>query len=107
MDQVPKKHARFMLHLQRMRDRYSFVGDVRGIGLIFGIDFVHDDGTPDMDKNIDVYHAAFERGLMINVSTGQKGLHNVISIKPPITISLEEIDDAMERLDDAMQECMD
>lgn len=102
MDKIPEKHTRFMSHLQEMKEKYHFVGDVRGLGLIFGIDFIHGDGSPDMDKNIDIYHAAFDRGLMVNVSTGQKGKHNVISIKPPLIITLEEIDDAMERLDDAM-----
>ncbi len=105
MNEVPKKHERFMEHLQRMKEEYYFIGDVRGLGLILGIDFIHKDNSPDMDKNIDVYHAAFDRGLMVNVSTSEKGRQNVISIKPPLTISLEEIDDAMERLDDALKEC--
>ncbi len=103
MDAIPAKHALFMEHLERMKDAYPFIGDVRGIGLMFGIDFVRADGTPDMETNIDVYQAAFMRGLSVNVSTSQRGKHNVISLKPPLTITLREINEAMSRLGDAMR----
>jgi len=107
MEEIPEKHGRFMSHLNRMKEAYPFIGDVRGIGLMFGIDFVFDDGSPDRDINIDVYRAAFDRGLMVNVSTSQKGMHNVISIKPPLTITVNEIDEAMGRFDDATRSVSD
>lgn len=83
-------------------EKYPFVGDVRGLGLILGMEFIHKDGSPDMDIPIDIYHAAFQRGLMVNIPTTERGRHSAISIKPPIIIAAEEIDDSMERLDDAM-----
>ena len=104
MKEVPEKHKRFMEHFKRMKERYSFVGNVKGLGLILGMDFVYEDGKPDMNKSVDVYFSALKKGLIINVSTTEKGRQNVISIKPPITISTTEIDDAMECLDDALRE---
>jgi len=105
MNKVPEKHKRFMEHLQRLKEKYSFIGDVRGMGLILGMDFVCKDGKPDMNKSVDVYFAALKRGLILNVSTTEKGKQNVISIKPPIIINDSEIDDSMSRLDDALKEC--
>src|SRR3989344_4310664 len=103
---IPEKHQRFMSHLQRMKEKYSFVGDVRGLGLLLGVEFIHKDGSPDKEIGIDVFHAAVKRGLFINIPTTFPGHHSTISIKPPIIISLDELDDAMERLDDTMQSCV-
>lgn len=106
LDTIPEKHQRFMLHLQRMKEKYYFVGDVRGLGLLLGVEFIHEEGSPDKEIGIDVFHAAVERGLFINIPTTFPGHHSAISIKPPIIITPEEIDDAMQRLDDAMQSCI-
>jgi len=103
LDTIPEKHERFMSHLTRMKEKYPFIGDVRGLGLILGMEFIHDDGSPDMDIGVDVYHAAFERGLLINIPTTERGRHSTISIKPPIIITPEEIGDSMERLDEAIK----
>jgi len=103
---IPEKHQRFMSHLQRMKEKYSFVGDVRGLGLLIGVEFIHRDGSSDKEIGIDVFRAAVERGLFINIPTTVPGYHSTISIKPPIIITPNEIDDAMQRLDDAMQSCV-
>ena len=103
LDAIPEKHNIFMSHLQRMKEKYDFVGDVRGLGLLLGVEFIQRDGNPDKEIGIEIFHAAVERGLFINVPTTFPGHHSAISIKPPIIITPEEIDDAMERLDDAMQ----
>ncbi|MHA1687081.1 MAG: class-III pyridoxal-phosphate-dependent aminotransferase [Candidatus Heimdallarchaeaceae archaeon] len=106
LDTIPEKHQKFMSHLQRMKEKYHFVGDVRGLGLLLGVEFIHEDGSPDKEIGIDVFRAAVERGLFINIPTTFPGHHSVISIKPPIIISPDEIDDAMQRLDDAMKSCV-
>ncbi|MFH0701020.1 MAG: aspartate aminotransferase family protein [Candidatus Woesearchaeota archaeon] len=106
LDTIPEKHERMMSHLRIMKDKYSFVGDVRGLGLILGVEFVHQDGSPDTEIGIDIFRAAVQRGLFINIPTTFPGYHSVISIKPPIIITPEEIDDAMGRLDEAMQSCV-
>lgn len=62
-----------------------------------------EDGTPDTDRSVDVYRAAFDRGLLVNIPTTQKGKHSAISLKPPITITLDEIDESMEIMDDALK----
>jgi adenosylmethionine-8-amino-7-oxononanoate aminotransferase len=99
---VPGNAARVGAHLQqRLRGllgRVSFVGDVRGVGLMAGIEMVADQAsrTP-MPRSSDiparVARAAYERGLMVRIS----GPNLILS--PPLVITLEEVDflcDALE-----------
>ncbi len=67
------------------------------------MEFAHEDGTPYTDRSVDVYRATFDRGLLMNIPTTQKGKHNAISLKSPITTTLDEIDESMEILDDALK----
>jgi len=107
LDTVPKKHEQFMGHLKRMKERYPALGDVRGIGLILGMEFIKpEDGSPDFDIGMDVYREATNRGLLVNMPTTDEGKDNVISLKPPIVITTEEIDDSMDRFEDAMHAVM-
>ncbi|MBU1205007.1 MAG: aspartate aminotransferase family protein [Nanoarchaeota archaeon] len=106
LDTIPEKHERFMSHLKRMKEKYPFVGDVRGLGLLLGVEFIHEDGSPDKEIGIDVFHACIERRLFINIPTTFPGYHSAISIKPPIIITPKEIDESMGRLDEALQSCM-
>ncbi|NBS46516.1 MAG: aminotransferase class III-fold pyridoxal phosphate-dependent enzyme [Betaproteobacteria bacterium] len=83
--------ARMQAGLARLREQCSFVGDVRGVGLMTGIEMVTDKAkrTP-MTRSSDiparVARAAYERGLMVRVS----GPNLILS--PPLTISESEID---------------
>ncbi|MFM2209057.1 MAG: aminotransferase class III-fold pyridoxal phosphate-dependent enzyme [Burkholderiaceae bacterium] len=83
--------ARMQAGLAGLRERCRFVGDVRGVGLMTGIEMVTDKAkrTP-MTRSSDiparVARAAYERGLMVRVS----GPNLILS--PPLTISESEID---------------
>lgn len=82
---------RMQAGLAGLRERCRFVGDVRGVGLMTGIEMVTDKAkrTP-MTRSSDiparVARAAYERGLMVRVS----GPNLILS--PPLTISESEID---------------
>lgn len=87
--------ARVGAHLQaRARafvDQFSFVGDVRGVGLMLGIEMVADKATRaplprDNPIPAQVAKAAYRRGLMVRVS----GPNLILS--PPLVISLDEVD---------------
>jgi adenosylmethionine-8-amino-7-oxononanoate aminotransferase len=101
---VPGNAARVGAHLQqRLRgfvERFSFVGDVRGLGLMAGIEMVADKpNRVPMPRSSDVparvARAAYERGLMVRIS----GPNLILS--PPLVITLEEVDVLVDTLEAA------
>ncbi len=98
--------AHLQQRLQGLVDRFEMVGDVRGIGLMTGIEMVTDKTkrTPMTRASTEparVAKAAYEAGLMVRVS----GPNLILS--PPLTITREEVDfmcDALEGAFDAVQD---
>jgi 4-aminobutyrate aminotransferase len=90
--------------LDRMRDwprRFRNVGDVRGLGLMLGIELVRDQSTkeraPDLrDRIVDM---AFERGLLI-LGAGQ----NTIRLCPPLVINRDQADFAVSTLEECLRQ---
>lgn len=92
----------FKKGLQELYDKYDIIGDVRGIGLMLGIELVSDriSKQPAIAETQEILNYAFEKGLLL----GLGGLNsNVIRIKPPLTINAEEIDKAIKILDEVFQ----
>ena len=94
--------ARLMGHLRELQDRHEMIGEVRGIGLLCGIELVEDRDSrrpaealgPALTDECDA------RGLSINlVRGGSGGAPNCIRMAPPLTISDDEIDQAAEIMD--------
>lgn len=89
---------------QRMRDglktltEFPFVGDVRGLGLIAGIEIVSNKETKAADPALAmrIFKAAQERGLR------SRPLGNTLAYSPPIAISEDEVDELVKRLGAAM-----
>jgi len=72
-----------------LKERHRAIGDVRGLGIMLGLEFVGPDGrTPDADTVTAVVEGARAEGLIL-LSTGTYG--NVIRLLPPLTISEEEL----------------
>ncbi|WP_236796965.1 aspartate aminotransferase family protein [Amycolatopsis sp. GM8] len=82
--------------LRELGDRYDIVGDVRGKGLMIGIELVESGGREPSPPNASaVLEETRERGLLV----GKGGLHNnVIRLAPPMTLTGEEADEALEIL---------
>jgi 4-aminobutyrate aminotransferase len=75
------------------------VGDVRGKGLMVGIELVGADGSPDVAKAVAVLEGTRERGLLV----GKGGLHgNVIRLAPPMTVTEDEVEEALGILEDVL-----
>ncbi len=75
------------LQLERLQSKYAFVREVRGRGLIIGMELDIEGGG--------LVTAAMERGLLINCTVGK-----VLRLVPPLIVSRAEIDEATDILDD-------
>jgi 4-aminobutyrate aminotransferase-like enzyme len=95
-----EKGAYLMKRLNELKDKYEVVGDVRGIGLMVGIEFVKDKKTKEKApklRNSIVKNAVQQQKLWV-LGAGQ----NVIRFTPSYIITKEDLDDAVERLDKAI-----
>jgi len=89
--------------MDRMRDwpeRFPVVGDVRGLGLMIGVELVQDRQTrqnaPELrDLVVDL---AFDRGLLV-LGAGE----STIRLNPPLVISSSQCDFAIETLEECLQ----
>ena len=78
--------------LEEIKVRHPSIGDVRGIGLMIGVEFVEDKGSrkPAHDLQERVIDLAFERGLLM-LGCGR----STIRISPPLSVSRAEIDEGL------------
>jgi 2,2-dialkylglycine decarboxylase (pyruvate) len=98
--------ARLWAGLDQLARSHEAIGDVRGQGLMLGIDLVRDRDTrvPAEAYGTAVTARCLELGLSINI-VRLPGLGSVIRIAPPLTISTEDLDLGVEILDRALGEC--
>ncbi|MGC1911521.1 MAG: aminotransferase class III-fold pyridoxal phosphate-dependent enzyme, partial [Candidatus Acidiferrales bacterium] len=90
--------------LDRIADwprRYGLVGDVRGKGLMIGVEIVRDKGTKEKAQRLrdQIVKLAFNRGLLL-LDAGE----NSIRLTPPLVIDEEQADFAVRTLEEALVE---
>ncbi len=88
-----------------LQQRHAAIGDVRGRGLLLGVELVTDrqSKTPASDFGMAVSTRCLELGACLNI--GRRGMASVFRIAPPLTASREEIDRAVAIFDQALGEC--
>ena len=86
--------------LSEIATRHPSIGQVRGIGLMIGIEFVNDPVTKQAAPKLrdQIVDLAFERGLLL-LGCGK----SVIRISPPLCISRSEVDQGLAILDEAIR----
>ena len=91
--------------LLTLQQRHACIGDVRGRGLLAGLDLVQDRATkaPAPELAHRVARTCLELGMMTSVVRGGLG---IFRIAPPITISKEEIELALDIFDTAIRKCL-
>jgi len=91
--------ARALLRMSELAARHPFVGDVRGLGLLLGLELVTDRATmaPARAAAEDVLYHALSRGLSFKIGQG-----NVLTLTPPLTITEAELDRAFSILDESL-----
>jgi 4-aminobutyrate aminotransferase len=80
--------------LLELKDKHKMIGDVRGMGLVYGIEYVKDrtskEPAPDLVREIVL--KCVENGLMV----GKLGIHgNVMRVAPPLVITPELVDESV------------
>lgn len=92
-----------MKRLRDLQDRYSIIGDVRGLGLIIGIELVKDPKAkePARKETAKVVYRLWQLGVL----TTYVGIYsNVIELTPPLIIDKEALDEALDRMDRAFDD---
>ncbi|MCD6324309.1 MAG: aminotransferase class III-fold pyridoxal phosphate-dependent enzyme [Desulfurococcales archaeon] len=103
-EKLPERAAKlgeyFMKRLSELQQKYEEIGDVRGKGLMIGVEFVKSKDTKEPNKKLrnKVIDEVFKRGLII-LGAGTSALR----IQPPLVVKEEHIDTAVEILEEAIR----
>jgi len=91
--------------LLALQQRHEPIGDVRGRGLLLGVELVKDrqSKAPARELGFEVSRRCLELGASLNI--GRRSVANIFRIAPPMTVTREEIDTAVSILDQALTEC--
>jgi 4-aminobutyrate aminotransferase len=98
-DQALKKGEFLKAQLELLKAKYKMIGEIRGKGLMIGIELVRDQNkTPANTEATKIRDFCLEQGLLI----GQGGVFgNVLRIQPPLVISQKQMDGVMKILNEA------
>jgi 2,2-dialkylglycine decarboxylase (pyruvate) len=109
VDRAAKLGGYLTDRLRELRERHEQIGDVRGRGLLVGLELVEDRGTkePANELGAAVTAECLRLGLSMNIVKGDGSQRNCLRLAPPLTITTEEIDLAISILDTALTNCLD
>ena len=103
VEQASTRGERLKNGLRDLQQRYECVGDVRGRGLLLGLEVVTDRQTkaPGFELGARIMEEAMRRGLSMNI-VKLPGMGGVFRIAPPLTVSDAEIDQGLEIMSDSI-----
>jgi adenosylmethionine-8-amino-7-oxononanoate aminotransferase len=111
IDKVKEKGEYLIEKLQDLAKDMKMIGDVRGLGLMIGVEFVADKKSkqpfqPTEDVTSRVIEKARDKGLLIYpASAGNEGVSgDAVIISPPFTITKQEIDDLVDIFEETILE---
>jgi 4-aminobutyrate aminotransferase-like enzyme len=82
--------------LNALKDKYPIIGDVRGMGLMQGMELVGEKKKPDVESTKRVMELTRKNGLLV----GKGGTYgNVLRVAPPLNVNEEQVDQALKSLD--------
>ena len=90
-----------MSGIRSLQDKHPIVGDVRGLGLMIGVELVRDRKTKEraVDERNALVQAMFRRGVLI-LGAGK----NAVRLAPPLVLTKEQADSVVRVMDDALAE---
>ena len=103
LENASERGVQLMTGLRKLQEEYSQIGDVRGMGLMIGIEFIAEGGRPDKAKPLvkDIIHAAEENNLLL-LSCGT--YDNTVRWIPPLNVTSEQINDGLKAFEEALKE---
>ena len=101
VNHVEKVGTYLKMRLLELKDKYPLIGDVRGKGLMIGLELVKEKKEPATNEILQLFENTKKRRLLI----GKGGLYgNVVRIAPPMTVDQGRIDEAIKILDQSLSE---
>jgi 4-aminobutyrate aminotransferase-like enzyme len=101
VENAERMGAYFKSGLEELRNQYEIVGDVRGLGLLLGLEIVRDkesaEPAKDLLRHIEDY--CLDRGLILFTTEGTP----IIRLAPPLVITRAEIDTALSIMEEAIR----
>jgi len=101
MANAKARGEQLMRGLKNLQAKFPIIGDVRGIGLMVGAEFVHADKSPaaaELDKLLEELK---NRGFIV----GKNGVgRNVLAFQPPLVITERDIDDVLNAIEIILRE---
>ena len=95
-ENAQKRGEQLRSGLRQIAGRHPVIGDVRGLGLMTGAEFIKPDGSPDPENLDRAIEALKDRGFIV----GKNGLgRNVMAFQPPLVITREDIDSVLNALE--------
>jgi acetylornithine/N-succinyldiaminopimelate aminotransferase len=86
------KMGKYMVEaIKKLKERTSVIDEIKGLGLMVGVKLNMEDASS-------IASGCMERGLLINCTQ-----NNILRIMPPINVTKEEIDEAMDKLSQALE----
>jgi 4-aminobutyrate aminotransferase len=101
MENAARVGEHLMNALRALGDKYPIIGDVRGMGLMIGVEFVRDRRTRERasEERNAVIQAMFRRGVLV-LGAGR----NAVRFAPPLVLTIEQANTAVRVFDEALAE---
>ncbi|WP_421919291.1 (R)-1-hydroxy-2-aminoethylphosphonate ammonia-lyase [Marinifilum sp.] len=99
LENVHKREAYLKDRLNAMQSRFPIIGDIRGIGMLWGVELVRDKTTKEKatDEAEKVLYSCLDKGLSFKISGG-----NVLQLSPALTITEGELKEALDILEKSL-----
>ena len=104
LPKVPHTGERLMAGARRLAEKHGPIGDVRGRGLMVGIEFVKDRATREPAPEVprELVDRAFKKGLLL-LGAGKSTLR----LAPPLVVDTYDVDTALRIIDECLSEMSD
>ena len=101
VENAAKVGTRALERLHGLKEWHRLIGDVRGRGLLLGLELVRDRNSkePANEAAEELFYRALDKGLSFKITMG-----NVLTLSPPLTITGDEMDRAIDILDASLSE---
>ncbi len=102
LENASERGIQLVTGLRKLQEEYSQIGDVRGLGLMIGTEFIVDGGRPEKAKPMvkEIVHAAEERNLLL-LTCGT--YDNVVRWIPPLNVTSQQINDGLQVFSEALK----